>query len=158
MEDSYEKRKTLQELTIKDNFLFGAVMVNEENCKEFLEMVLEIEIDQVKVSKEKSIVYHPEYKGVRLDVYARDEEHTHYNIEMQAEKKPVLGKRSRYYQSQMDMELLMSGEDYTELPNTYVIFCAISILLKQENTAIPFSRSVRKQRKHRWKTDGRFYF
>lgn len=117
-----KKRKTLQELTIKDNFLFGAVMVNEENCKEFLEMVLEIEIDQVKVSKEKSIVYHPEYKGVRLDVYARDEEHTHYNIEMQAEKKPVLGKRSRYYQSQMDMELLMSGEDYTELPNTYVIF------------------------------------
>lgn len=116
------KRKTLQELTIKDNFLFGAVMVNEENCKEFLEMVLEIEIDQVKVSKEKSIVYHPEYKGVRLDVYARDEEHTHYNIEMQAEKKPALGKRSRYYQSQMDMELLMSGEDYTELPNTYVIF------------------------------------
>ena len=117
-----KKRKTLQELTIKDNFLFGAVMVNEENCKEFLEMVLEIEIDQVKVSKEKSIVYHLEYKGVRLDVYARDEEHTHYNIEMQAEKKPVLGKRSRYYQSQMDMELLMSGEDYTELPNTYVIF------------------------------------
>lgn len=87
-----KKRKTLQELTIKDNFLFGAVMVNEENCKEFLEMVLEIEIDQVKVSKEKSIVYHPEYKGVRLDVYARDEEHTHYNIEMQAEKKPALGK------------------------------------------------------------------
>lgn len=122
MEDSYEKRKTLQELTIKDNFLFGAVMVNEENCKEFLEMVLEIEIDQVKVSKEKSVVYHPEYKGVRLDVYARDTEHTHYNIEMQAEKKPALGKRSRYYQSQMDMELLMSGEDYTELPNTYVIF------------------------------------
>lgn len=28
------KKKTLQELTIKDNFLFGAVMVNEENCKE----------------------------------------------------------------------------------------------------------------------------
>ena len=25
------------------------------------------------------------YKGVRLDVYARDTEHTHYNIEMQAE-------------------------------------------------------------------------
>ena len=49
-----KKRKTLQELTIKDNFLFGAVMVNEENCKEFLEMVLEIEIDQVKVNKEKS--------------------------------------------------------------------------------------------------------
>ena len=37
-------------------------------------------------------------------------------------RKDALGKRSRYYQSQMDMELLLSGEDYSELPNTYVIF------------------------------------
>ena len=28
-----KKRKTLQDLTIKDNFLFGAVMSVEENCK-----------------------------------------------------------------------------------------------------------------------------
>lgn len=43
-----KKRKTLQELTIKDNFLFGAVMVNEENCKEFLEMVLETRLRSVR--------------------------------------------------------------------------------------------------------------
>mgnify|MGYP000155203966 CR=1 FL=1 len=41
---------------------------------------------------------------------------------MQVERKPALGKRSRYYQSQMDMEMLLTGEDYTELPNTYAIF------------------------------------
>ena len=28
-----KKRKTLQDLTIKDNFLFGAVMQVEENCR-----------------------------------------------------------------------------------------------------------------------------
>ena len=74
------------------------------------------------VSKEKSMIYHPEYKGVRLDVYANDEERTHYNVEMQVSKKPALGRRSRYYQSQIDMELLVSGEEYEELPDTYVIF------------------------------------
>lgn len=26
------RRKRLQELTIKDNFMLGAVMLNEENC------------------------------------------------------------------------------------------------------------------------------
>ena len=26
-------KKTLNELTLKDNFMFGAVMVNEENCR-----------------------------------------------------------------------------------------------------------------------------
>ena len=34
-----KKRKTLQDLTIKDNFLFGAVMSVEDNCRGFLELV-----------------------------------------------------------------------------------------------------------------------
>ena len=116
------RKKQLKELTLKDNFMFGAVMMDEENCKGLLERVLEIPIEHVEISKEKSIVYHPEYKGVRLDVYAKDENQTRYNVEMQVEKKPALEKRSRYYQSQMDMEMLLSGEDYIELPETYVIF------------------------------------
>ena len=90
------RKKQLKELTIKDNFMFGAVMMDEENCKGLLERVLQIPIDHVEISKEKSIVYHPEYKGVRLDVYAKDENQTRYNVEMQVQKKPALGKRSRY--------------------------------------------------------------
>lgn len=117
-----KKRKTLQDLTIKDNFLFGAVMSVEENCRGFLEMVLGFPIARVVVSKEKSIVYHPEYKGVRLDIYAEDEHRTHYNVEMQVQKKNALGKRSRYYHSQMVMEALASGEYYETMPDTFVIF------------------------------------
>ncbi len=117
-----KRRKTLQDLTIKDNFLFGAVMRVEENCKGFLEMVLGFPIARVVVSKEKSIIYHPEYKGVRLDIYAEDENHTHYNVEMQVRKKRSLGKRSRYYHSQMVMEYLESGEEYETIPDTFVIF------------------------------------
>ena len=117
-----KKRKTLQDLTIKDNFLFGAVMQVEDNCKGFLELVLGFPIAHVVVSKEKSMVYHPEYKGVRLDIYAEDENHTHYNVEMQMRKKRALGKRSRYYHSQMVMEALESGEDYETIPDSFVIF------------------------------------
>ena len=57
------RKHRLKELTIKDNFMFGAVMMDEENCKGLLERVLEIPIERVEVSREKSIVYHPEYKG-----------------------------------------------------------------------------------------------
>ena len=115
-------KKTLSELTIKDNFVFGAVMCEEANCRRLLEMVLDFPIEKVEVNKEKSIVYHPEYKGVRLDVYAQDEHRTHYNVEMQAIKEAALGKRARYYHSHIDMELLLSGDEYSNLPNTYVIF------------------------------------
>ena len=105
-------RKTLQDLTIKDNFMFGAVMSVEENCIGFLELVLGIEIERIVISKEKSIVYHPEYKGVRLDIYARDENNTRYDVEMQVKSGDALGKRARYYHSQMDTECLASGVEY----------------------------------------------
>ena len=80
------------------------------------------ETEEENGSKEKSIIYHPEYKGVRLDVFAKDEHHTHYDVEMQATRKPAIGKRARYYHSQIDMELLLCGEEYAKLPNSYVIF------------------------------------
>lgn len=115
-------KKSLQELTIKDNFMFGAVFLNPENCKGVLERSLDIQIDRVEVSKEKSIVYNPEFKGIRLDVYAKDEKNTHYNVEMQVLKRAALQKRARYYHSQIDMENLLSGLPYENLPNTYVIF------------------------------------
>ena len=115
-------KKQLKNLTIKDNFMFAAVMLDEENCKGFLERALQIQIDHVEVSTEKNIVYYPEYKGVRLDVYAKDENNTRYNVEMQVSSQSSLGLRSRYYQSQMDMEMLLSGSEYAELPNSYVIF------------------------------------
>ena len=68
------------------------------------------------------MAYHPEYHGIRLDVYADDENHTRFNIEMQMVYQKYLPKRSRYYHSHLDMDALASGESYEELPDTYVIF------------------------------------
>lgn len=114
-------KRRFQNLTIRDNFLFAAVMMYRDNCKKFLEMVLGIQIKEIVVSYEKSLIYNPECKGVRLDVYANDENNTRYDIEMQVAEQE-LGKRTRYYHSQMDMDLLDSGHEYEELPKAYVIF------------------------------------
>ena len=83
------RNRTLKELTIKDNFMFAAVMLNPDNCSRLVEMVLHIPVDRVVVDVEKSIVYHPEYHGIRLDVYAKDENNTRYSIEMQVRTTPV---------------------------------------------------------------------
>lgn len=63
-------KKTLQDLTIKDPFMFAATMSDETQCKTFLSIVLETEILEVSVVTEKTLYYHPEYHGVRLDVLA----------------------------------------------------------------------------------------
>lgn len=114
------KRK-FQDLTIRDNFIFTAVMMLGDNCKRFLEMLLGIEIKRIVISYEKTLIYNPKYKGIRMDVYANDENNTRYDIEMQVANKE-LGKRTRYYHSQMDMDILASGHEYKKLPATYVIF------------------------------------
>lgn len=115
------RRRKFQELTIRDNFMFAAVMMRDDNCKKFLEMLLGIKIQKLEVSYEKSIIFNPECKGVRLDIFADDENNTRYDIEMQVAEQD-LGKRVRYYHSQMDMELLESGYEYRELSKAYVIF------------------------------------
>ena len=116
-----KRRKTLQELTFKDNFMFAAVMLEEENAKGVVERALGIRIDHVEISYEKSIVYNPEYKGIRLDVYLKDDKNRYFNVEMQVANTEIF-KRSRYYHSQIDMELLSTGIDYEKLPESYVIF------------------------------------
>ena len=119
--------RKFQELTIRDNFMFGAVMLeNPDDCRKLLEYVLGRRIDRVEVIAEKNIVYHPEYRGVRLDVYVKEktsdgEADRHIDVEMQQVSSEIF-KRSRYYHSQIDMEILGTGGPYEELPDTYVIF------------------------------------
>ena len=115
-------KKTLEELVFHDDFMFAAVMMDAENCRCFLERVLEIRIERVEISTEHGFFFNPECKSIRMDVFAKDENRTHYDIEMQLVKKDSLEKRSRYYHSQMDVEMLEKGKSYGELADTYVIF------------------------------------
>ena len=115
------QRKSLQELTIKNNFMFAAVMLDPQNCQELLELILNIPISRVKVDAEKSLVYDPRYRGIRMDVYVKDENNTCFDVEMQV-RTDSIEKRSRYYHSHMDMEALQRGLEYELLPDSYVIF------------------------------------
>ncbi len=116
-------QKKLEDLTIKDAFMFAAVMADEEQCRKFLEVALEMDILEVQVVTERSFSYHPEYHGVRLDVLAEEKgTKRRFNVEMQVKKEVALDKRSRYYHAQMTMDTLLAGQNYEQLPDTYVIF------------------------------------
>ncbi len=115
--------KDFQKLTIKDAFMFAAVMSDEEKCQKLLEMALNMKILRVSIVTERALSYHPQYHSVRLDVLAEEYgTRRRFNVEMQVENEENLPHRTRYYHSQMDLDILAAGEDYSELPNTYVIF------------------------------------
>ena len=116
-----ETRK-FKDLTIRDAFMFAAVMSDPEICRRVLELALGIPISEVHIQTEKTMAYHSEYHGVRLDVYAADVDRTRFNVEMQVTLQRFLPKRSRYYHDQIDMDALLAGDSYENLPDTYVIF------------------------------------
>lgn len=58
---------------------------------------------------------------MRLDVYLKDEDKI-IDVELQTYEMDALGKRTRYYQSMVDIDSLMKGEDYSELKESYILF------------------------------------
>ena len=118
--------KPIEELTFTDDYMFGYVMRNPEICKEVLERLLKIKIERLEYPElQKSISPYYEAKGVRLDVYVKDSDKI-FDIEIQNGRKSNLGKRTRYYQSMIDIDNLLKGASYTALNESYIIFiCTI---------------------------------
>ena len=117
------ERKSLEELNLSDNYLFANAMSNEGICKEFLEKLLHIEIDEIEIAKSEwtEDVYY-DAKAVRFDIFVMDSAGQIYDIEMQNPNEEDLARRSRYYSSMLDTSELKKGQHYSDLPLSYVIF------------------------------------
>ena len=114
--------KTFEELTFTDDWMFQKVMQDPKVCAELVERLLHINVDHVEYPElEKAIAPYYTSKGVRLDVYLKDSNKV-IDIECQSNLKPALGKRTRYYQSMIDIDSLMKGEEYDKLKESYILF------------------------------------
>ncbi len=113
-----------ENLTIKDDFIFGKVMENKDNCVEMIERLTGNKLsDNISINKQKAVKVAVDGKGVRYDIYVEDDARVMYDAEMQqSENKSILPKRSRFYQGLMDLGYLEVGDEYVELADSYVIF------------------------------------
>jgi len=119
-------RKSFDELTIADDFMFCKVMQNEGICKEFLEMVLAGQIGKIAyLSPQNSVATGIEAKSIRLDVFVKDEAGKSYDIEMQVANEHNIPKRMRYYQAAIDIAFLDKGVHYKALNDSYIIFVCV---------------------------------
>lgn len=112
-----------ENLKISNDFMFAKVMRNPELCKGMLERLLDIAIAYIEYPEEQKVIdISKDSKSVRLDVYLHDEKNTVYNIEIQTSSKRNLPKRTRYYSGMIDLNAIEKGADYSELPQSLVIF------------------------------------
>ena len=116
------------ELGLSNDFLFGKIMQDPEICREVLRRILpQLNIERIEYPElQKEIREDIDARSVRLDVYVRDNKETVYNIEMQAVDTKELPKRSRYYQSMLDLQLLNRGQSHRRLSRCYIIFICLT--------------------------------
>mgnify|MGYP002512667755 CR=1 FL=1 len=116
-----------EDLGIANDFLFGKVMQNPRLCKKLLQRILpDLEIDHIEYPElQKAIKPDADAKSIRVDVYIKDSKNIVYNIEMQATDTRELPKRSRYYQSLIDLQLIDKGQTYRKLNRSFIIFICL---------------------------------
>lgn len=115
--------KTIDELTLMDDYMFSQVMRETRHLKPLLEFILNVTITKIElIEPQKTEKEGYQSRGVRLDLYVMDDQGTVYNVEVQTTTKKNIPKRMRYYQSTIDVNILQPGVDYRNLRKTYVIF------------------------------------
>lgn len=108
--------------TLANNFIFYKVMrQHPEACKRLLEMLLKVKIKKIDMHNEETIDLDHDKKGIRLDVFVKEENRMH-DIELQVVDTKELPKRARYYAGLMALDTLQDGAPYTKLRESYVIF------------------------------------
>ena len=129
MKRQQEAEKKWEKAGISNDFIFYKVMTeNHDLCLELTQIILPdlniMELTYVNAQETSKESY--DAKGVRLDVFVKDGFGRAIDIEMQVVSAKNLPKRSRYYQSVVDMTMLKAGESYSKLKSSYIIFICLS--------------------------------
>lgn len=95
---------------------------NRENAWNVLQVIMEKQdlkvIDQIIQKDYKNL----QGRSAILDCVARDSEGKQFDVEIQQDNEGASPKRARYHSGLMDMNTLNPGQDFDELPESYVIF------------------------------------
>ena len=123
LEQRYIRYKdVIKELTIMNDIFMRNVLKKQERVEYILRTIMEM--------KDLQILEHivqKDYKNLQgrsaiLDCVARDDKDKRYNVEIQQATEGASPKRARYHSGLLDMNTLNPGQDYEELPDSYVIF------------------------------------
>ena len=107
---------------IDDDFLNICFDGYREGTELLIRIILnrdDIRVKQVQTQRQmKNLVG----RDVRLDIDAVDSEGREINIEVQRADHGAARRRARYYSSILDAHLLQPGDDFSDLPEIFVIF------------------------------------
>ena len=123
-EAQYKKHlERIKRLRLLDDDFFTVCFDGDKECTQFILRIL-LDKDDLTVVEVKTQYSVKNLRGhsVILDAFATDSRGMKYDIEIQRADKGASPKRARYNSSLIDDQILIAGDSYDVLPETYVIF------------------------------------
>ena len=123
LEARYERYKgVIKNFTLMSDIFMRNVFKQRECLEYVLQVIMEKPdlrvIDQVIQKDYKNL----QGRSAIMDCIARDSEDKQFNVEIQQDNEGASPKRARYHSGLMDMNTLNPGQDFDELPESYVVF------------------------------------
>ena len=114
--------KTLEELTLRDDFMFGKVFEDTDLARELIDRILpELKIKELNpVIKQMALDDVYDAHGIRFDIYTENDEYL-FGVEIHNDSTTFSAKRMRYYQAAADFHQLEKGITYDSMKNVYII-------------------------------------
>ena len=123
LESRYEKYKgIIKNFTLMSDIFMRNVFKKRECLEYVLQVIMEKQdlhvIDQIIQKDYKNL----QGRSAVMDCVARDSTGKQFDVEIQQDNEGASPKRARYHSGLMDMNTLNPGQDFDELPESYVIF------------------------------------
>ena len=123
LDSRYEKYKgIIKNFTLMSDIFMRNVFKKRECLEYVLQVIMEKQdlyvIDQVIQKDYKNL----QGRSAVMDCVARDSTGKQFDVEIQQDNEGASPKRARYHSGLMDMNTLNPGQDFEELPESYVIF------------------------------------
>ena len=123
LESRYEKYKgIIKNFTLMSDIFMRNVFKKRECLEYVLQVIMEKQdlhvIDQIIQKDYKNL----QGRSAVMDCVARDSTSKQFDVEIQQDNEGASPKRARYHSGLMDMNTLNPGQDFEELPESYVIF------------------------------------
>ena len=123
LESRYEKYKgIIKNFTLMSDIFMRNVFKKRECLEYVLQVIMEKQdlhvIDQIIQKDYKNL----QGRSAVMDCVARDSAGKQFDVEIQQDNEGASPKRARYHSGLMDMNTLNPGQDFEELPESYVIF------------------------------------
>lgn len=122
METFEEKKKRIAEYHLTSDLFAGKVFEDLEASQELCRILLQNDKLMLRSVKTQYVIRNLKNHSVELDILAEDVERNFINIEIQMYRENAPFRRSRYYLSSIDMDILEKGKPYQSLPDVTIVY------------------------------------